>query len=104
MFCTVKLIFVMYVTFGDCSYIYFSLCFSIDATHQYARLGRLINDSKANPNCKVEKLVINSRPHLCVFALKPIRIGEEIQYDYNDDEAWWRKVFICLNLISNFII
>ncbi len=65
----------------------FFLCFSIDATQDYACLGRLINDSKTNPNCKVERLVINSRPHLCVFALKPTRIGEEIQYDYNDDEA-----------------
>ncbi len=65
----------------------FLLCFSIDATQKYARLGRLINDSKTRPNSKVERLVINSRPHLCVFALIPIRIGEEIQYDYNDDEA-----------------
>jgi SET domain-containing protein len=41
----------------------------------------------------MRKLVVNNRPHLALFATRDINPGEELQYDYGDDEhnVWWRN-------------
>ena len=35
---------------------------------------------------------INSKPHLCLTAIKKIKAGEELRYDYGDTKLPWRKV------------
>lgn len=65
--------------------------FSIDASKEDGSLGRLINDNHKSPNAKMKMVNVNKRPHLCVFAIKPIDTGSEIQYDYGDANWPWRK-------------
>ena len=36
--------------------------------------------------------IFNNYPRLCLFAAKDIDPGEEIRYDYGDENAPWRKV------------
>ena len=55
------------------------------------RYGRLVNDS-LTPNCKMEKLLFNNRPYLCIFAKRDIAVGEELHYDYGVESLWWRPV------------
>lgn len=75
--------------------------FSIDATKPSDRLGRLVNDGigpETNQcNSKMKKLEVDGVPCLVLFALKRIQHGEEILYDYGDDQGHlhWRKVSTC---------
>ncbi|XP_067311386.1 uncharacterized protein [Pseudorasbora parva] len=39
----------------------------------------------------MKKIVVNDRPHLCLFAVKKIEIGSEIEYNYGDSQWPWRK-------------
>jgi len=65
--------------------------FSIDG-NTLKGLGKMINDSKKG-NCKMKKLVVNGKPHLCLFAIHDIEIGDQLLYDYGDDEQrlFWRS-------------
>ncbi|KAJ8016885.1 hypothetical protein DPEC_G00011990 [Dallia pectoralis] len=63
----------------------------IDASKEDKSLGRLINDNHKSPNCTMKKIVVNDRPHLCLFAVKKIEIGSEIEYNYGDSQWPWRK-------------
>ncbi|XP_067296145.1 N-lysine methyltransferase KMT5A-like isoform X2 [Pseudorasbora parva] len=63
----------------------------IDASKEDGSLGRLINDNHKSPNCTMKKIVVNDRPHLCLFAVKKIEIGSEIEYNYGDSQWPWRK-------------
>lgn len=65
--------------------------FSIDATHTLDRLCRFVNDEK-NGNAVMKLKVFNHFPRLCLFAAKDIEAGEEIRYDYGNEDAPWRKV------------
>ncbi|XP_016114813.1 uncharacterized protein [Sinocyclocheilus grahami] len=38
----------------------------------------------------MKKIDVNGKPHLCLFALKDIKGGEEITYDYGGDDCPWR--------------
>lgn len=68
---------------------------SIDATQEDGSLGRLVNDEHRHPNCKMKLVMAEGKPHLCLFALRNIQIGEEITYDYGGKDWPWRKqVFI----------
>ncbi|KAK3106804.1 hypothetical protein FSP39_000071 [Pinctada imbricata] len=67
----------------------------IDATHSLDRLGRYVNDEafgKPANNSVVKLKMINKQPRLCLFASRDIYEGEEIRYDYGDQEAPWRQV------------
>ncbi|XP_076857260.1 histone-lysine N-methyltransferase set-1-like [Brachyhypopomus gauderio] len=64
----------------------------IDASEEDGTLGRLVNDDAKNANCKMKKIVVNGRPHLCLFAIKNILPGEEITYDYGDSAWPWRSL------------
>ncbi|XP_054865957.1 uncharacterized protein LOC118470098 isoform X2 [Amphiprion ocellaris] len=66
--------------------------YCIDALKDDGTLGRLVNDDHINPNCKVKKIVVKGRPHLCLFALKEIFPGEEITYNYGDSPWPWRSM------------
>lgn len=73
------------------------LCFclySIDAKNSN-RLAKFVNDSPGRfANCKAKTLTVNSRPHLIIFATKPIMTGTELRYDYGSGTSNlpWRKV------------
>lgn len=54
------------------------------------RLARLVNDS-AKPNCIIKKLVFNSIPCLCLFALGDMQAGVELRYDYGVKDLPWRQ-------------
>ncbi|XP_067277872.1 histone-lysine N-methyltransferase set-1-like isoform X3 [Pseudorasbora parva] len=62
----------------------------IDASEEDGSLGRLVNDNHKTPNCKVKKIVIEGKPHLCLFSVKDIAPGEELTYNYGDANPPWR--------------
>ncbi|XP_051263463.1 uncharacterized protein LOC127367551 isoform X29 [Dicentrarchus labrax] len=63
----------------------------IDAAREDGSLGRLVNDDNNHPNCKMKKVISEGKPHLCLFALRDINVGEEITYDYGGTDWPWRK-------------
>ncbi|XP_054637986.1 uncharacterized protein LOC129185220 isoform X2 [Dunckerocampus dactyliophorus] len=69
--------------------------YCIDALKEDGTLGRLVNDDHINPNCKMKKILVKGRPHLCLFALKEIFPGEEISYNYGDSPWPWRSKAHC---------
>lgn len=66
--------------------------FSIDATHS-SGCGRMLNDSR-KPNCKVvvEQKEEGDDLKLAIYTLKAICKGSELRFDYNDRNAFWRRV------------
>ncbi|XP_016142227.1 uncharacterized protein [Sinocyclocheilus grahami] len=60
----------------------------IDASREDGSFGRIVNDDHRHPNCKIKKIDMNGKPHLCLFALNDIKEGEEITYDYGEDYPW----------------
>ncbi|KAG9259815.1 N-lysine methyltransferase KMT5A-like, partial [Astyanax mexicanus] len=62
----------------------------IDASREDGSFGRLVNDDHRHPNCKMKKIDVDGKPHLCLFALNDIKEGEEIVYDYGGDDYPWR--------------
>jgi SET domain-containing protein len=68
---------------------------SIDATAELPTYGngRLLSHSRANPNLKPEKVVIDGVPRLCLVALHFIPAGSELQYDYGERDAETLKHF-----------
>ena len=70
------------------------LFFSVDATYQ-ENIGRMINDAVPGSllqNAKIKIVVENCEPHICLFAKREIKKGEEIRYDYGEDNLPWRMV------------
>ena len=57
--------------------------FSLDATKNDGRKGRLVNHS-CQPNCKAEIRTIDNVQRVVLVAKQTIGIGEEITYDYGD--------------------
>ncbi|KAG1953675.1 N-lysine methyltransferase KMT5A [Pimephales promelas] len=68
----------------------------IDATKEDTSLGplRLVNDDK-NPNCKVKTIIVDGRPHLCLFSIRHIFPDEEVTYNYGDSSWPWRLRELC---------
>ncbi|XP_051980795.1 uncharacterized protein LOC127642109 [Xyrauchen texanus] len=62
----------------------------IDASREDGSYGRIVNDDHKHPNCKMKKIDVNGKPHLCLFALDDIKEGEEIAYDYGGENYPWR--------------
>ena len=69
----------------------FLVLFSLDASEEDESLGRLVNDNHKNPNCVMKKIIVDNKPHLCLFATKKIEIGSEIEYSYGDAKWPWRR-------------
>jgi len=85
------------------------VCFSLDASST-DRLGRYINDApRAYANCAPKALPVDGRPRIIINAIKAIKAGTELRYDYGGSDLPWRKVsvkqdfsFICLKFcVSN---
>ena len=55
----------------------------VDATKK-GNLGRFCNHS-CNPNCYVDKWVVGDKLRMGIFALRQIRAGEELVFNYNVD-------------------
>lgn len=72
--------------------------YSIDAKNHTDRLCRYANDApKTETECNavMKMKVFNNYPRLCLFALRAIKAGDEIRYDYGEDEkslVWRKKV------------
>ncbi|KAL1276437.1 hypothetical protein QQF64_036060 [Cirrhinus molitorella] len=78
-------------TFFMFDFIWQNKKWSIDATHEDGTLGRLINDDHINPNCTMKRIIVEGKPHLCLFAARDIIPGEELTYDYGGSDWPWRK-------------
>ncbi|KAJ4933310.1 hypothetical protein JOQ06_030142 [Pogonophryne albipinna] len=63
---------------------------SIDASREDGSFGRLVNDDHLGPNCRMKRVDVDGKPHLCLFAIDEIKKGEEITYDYGGDDCPWR--------------
>lgn len=63
---------------------------SIDGTDLYDRLARMVNDSD-HENAKMAVVEHKGKPHLCLFAVRDISIGEEVVYDYGVDDLPWHN-------------
>ncbi|XP_051734581.1 uncharacterized protein LOC127504143 isoform X42 [Ctenopharyngodon idella] len=64
----------------------------IDASREDGSLGRLVNDCNKSPNCKMKRLTVQGKPHLCLFAIENIQAETEITYDYGDSQWPWRNL------------
>ncbi|XP_030270806.1 uncharacterized protein LOC115580511 isoform X2 [Sparus aurata] len=64
----------------------------IDASHEDDSLGRLVNDGHKSSNCKMKKLTVHGKPHLCLFAIEDIQAESEITYDYGESQWPWRAL------------
>ena len=72
--------FYMFAPYFICNFLF---SFSVDATAESSRLGRLVNHSRAG-NLMPKIIEIKDRPHLLLVARVDILPGEELLYDYGD--------------------
>ncbi|CAB1435868.1 unnamed protein product [Pleuronectes platessa] len=63
----------------------------IDASKEDGSLGRLVNDNQKSPNCTIKKVIVHDKPRLCLFAVKLIEAGTEINYNYGNSKWPWRE-------------
>ncbi len=49
----------------------------------------------------MKRIVVEGKPHLCLFAARNIIPGEELTYDYGGSDWPWRKVW---QNLTTFII
>ena len=71
------------------------MSYSIDATNDIFRQGRMINDAPNGDtlqNCSMKIVEVESCPRLCIFATRDIEVNEELRYDYGVPTLPWRKV------------
>lgn len=59
------------------------LYFSIDATEETGKLGRLVNHSR-NGNLITRTIMVDKQPRLALLAKTDIKKGTELLYDYGD--------------------
>ncbi len=56
------------------------MLYSIDATQESGRLGRLVNHA----NCMTRVVSIDNTPYLAIVAARTINPQEELLFDYGD--------------------
>lgn len=67
-------------------------CFSIDAEGVSNSICHFVNDADKTANSVMKLKVFHEKEYLCLYAMKDIQPGEEIQYNYGDKEnLWWRS-------------
>lgn len=71
----------------------------IDGTSM-GNVGRFINHS-CDPNCKMQKWLVNREHRIGLFALRDIEILEELTNDYNFDQFNPDEVQVCYCGSSN---
>ena len=59
--------------------------FSVDATKETSRVGRLVNHSKRDANTVPKVLEVNNKPEIWLVASRDIMPGEEILFNYNEN-------------------
>ncbi|XP_034027605.1 histone-lysine N-methyltransferase set-1-like [Thalassophryne amazonica] len=69
--------------------------YCIDASKEDGKLGQLVNGDHRTPNCKVKTIVVEGRPHLCLFSTRKILKDEEITYHYGDSSWPWHSMEMC---------
>ena len=62
----------------------FHFIFSIDATAETGRYGRLVNHSRKTPNLLPTVIMNGESPRLLLIAKRDIEPGVELLYDYGD--------------------
>ncbi|KAF4085348.1 hypothetical protein AMELA_G00117160 [Ameiurus melas] len=82
------------------SFIWHGKLWTIDAERDDGTLGRLVNDEHINPNCKMKRIIVEGKPHLCLFALRDITPGEEVTYHYGYADCPWRSKVRMLLLVA----
>ena len=73
------------------------MIYSIGATHNDGKLGRLINDAEEGSplnNCIILLILLTTIQDFVCLQKKPIKCGEELWYDYGDTHLPWRQVSI----------
>ena len=67
--------------------------FSIDATGTEGHMCQYVNDGTINSSMTLRKFKNLNKPRLCFYAIKYIKEGEEMLYDYGDEKnnLWCRK-------------
>lgn len=64
---------------------------SINAS-QISSVAKMINDDiPRRANCRMKKLIIEEKPHLCLYSSKDLQIGDQLFYDYGVGDLPWRK-------------
>ena len=61
-----------------------NIIYSVDATKDNGRMGRLLNHSKTQANVVTKLYEVKDHPYLCLIAARDIKSGEELQYDYGE--------------------
>ncbi|XP_049430476.1 uncharacterized protein LOC125887568 isoform X2 [Epinephelus fuscoguttatus] len=64
---------------------------SVDGAKEDGSLCRLVNDDHKNSNSRMRLVEVDKKSHICLCAIQPISIGEEISYDYGGNDWPWRK-------------
>ena len=72
------------------------ISYSIDATEQPTEepwRARLINhaNKKKEVNANGKVLLVNGVPHVAIFAIKDIDVGQEIMYHYGISKLPWKN-------------
>ena len=63
-----------------------TLSSSVDGTINDGRMGRFINHSKSHPNIKAEIFEVDGKPYLCLMTSKNIKVWEELEVDYGEQD------------------
>eukprot|EP00105_Crassostrea_gigas_P015548 XP_011432573.1 PREDICTED: N-lysine methyltransferase KMT5A-A isoform X2 [Crassostrea gigas] len=64
----------------------------IDAEGVSNSICHFVNDADKTANSVMKLKVFHEKEYLCLYAMKDIQPGEEIQYNYGDKEnLWWRS-------------
>jgi SET domain-containing protein len=70
--------------------------YRIDASYDDGSLARLVNDNHKRPNSVMRLVVLDGTPHLFLYALRDILVGQEICYNYGKGDhtkyPWRLKV------------
>lgn len=69
---------------------FFIFC-SIDAS-EIDSFAKSVNDT-VHGNCKMKKLKVDGKDHLCLFATKRINTGDELRYNYTNDRKDCNELF-----------
>lgn len=56
----------------------------VDATEDNGRIGRIINHSRKRNNLDLKLVEVDGNAHVCLFANRLIKSGEEVLYDYGE--------------------
>jgi histone-lysine N-methyltransferase SETD8 len=75
----------------------FHFIFSIDATKDTGRYGRLVNHSRKTPNLVTKVITNGESPRLFLIAKYDIEPGVELLYDYGDRSKKSLELFPWLN-------